>query len=116
MIHCKRVYEAPEHGDGYRVLVDRLWPRGLTHEKAALDEWLKDVAPSNDLRHWFGHEPTKWAEFERRYHEELSSPDVQEQLAHLRKIAKSKTLTLLYAARDEEHNNALVLKEVLEKR
>jgi len=114
MIHCKRVYEAPERGDGHRVLVDRLWPRGLKREKADLDEWLKDIAPSDELRHWFGHEPAKWPEFERRYHAELSSPDMQAQLAHLRKLAKSKTVTLLYAARDEEHNNALVLKEVLE--
>lgn len=114
MIVCKRIYYAPEPRDGCRVLVDRLWPRGLTREKAAIDEWLKDVAPSNELRRWFGADAAKWPEFERRYRAELASPDLQPQLARLREIAKSKRLTLLYAKRSEERNNATVLKEVLE--
>lgn len=111
MIHCKRVDDAPEHGDGYRILVDRLWPRGLTREKAAIDEWLKEIAPSNELRIWFGTDAARWPEFERRYREELASPELQ--LARLREIAKSGTLTLLYAKRSGERNSAMVLREVL---
>jgi len=114
MIVCKRIYDPPDPHDGYRVLVDRLWPRGLTREKAAIDEWLKDVAPSNELRRWFGADAKKWPEFERRYRAELASPDLKPRLEHLRKIAKSKRLTLLYAKKSEERNNATVLQEVLE--
>jgi len=114
MIHLKRIYDPPEPRDGYRVLVDRLWPRGLTREKAAIDEWAKDVAPSNELRRWFGADVSKWPEFERRYRAELTAPELQPQLAQLRKLAKSKTVTLLFAKRDEHHNNAETLKAVLE--
>lgn len=114
MIVCKRIYDPPDPNDGYRVLVDRLWPRGLTREKAQIAEWLKDVAPSHELRRWLAANPGKWAEFERRYRAELGAPDLQPQLAHLSAIARSKTLTLLFAKRDEQHNNAVVLKAVLE--
>ena len=114
MIVCKRIYDPPGPHDGHRVLVDRLWPRGVKRESAAIDEWLKDIAPSNELRRWFGSDVAKWPEFERRYREELSSPDLQPQLERLRKMAKSKKVTLLFAKRDEEHNNATALKEVLE--
>lgn len=116
MIVCKRIYDHPAAKDGYRVLVDRLWPRGLKREKAAIDEWLKEVAPSDELRRFALADPGKWPEFERRYRAELASPEVQPTLARLRGIARSKTLTLLYAKRDEEHNNALVLKAVLDER
>ncbi len=116
MLTCKRIYESPAATDGHRVLVDRLWPRGLTHEKAAIDEWLKEIAPSDDLRRWFASHPKQWEEFERRYRDELAAPDLQADLARLRKLAKKEKLTLLFAKRDEEHNNATVLMEVLKER
>ncbi|WP_330083715.1 DUF488 domain-containing protein [Methylocystis iwaonis] len=109
----KRVYEPPEPEDGARVLVDRLWPRGLTKEKAAVDLWAKDAAPSHELRRWFGHEPERWEEFQARYREELESPEAQEQIATLRAMARKGRVTLLYAAHDEEMNNAVVLRGVL---
>ncbi|KAF2991897.1 DUF488 domain-containing protein [Methylocystis sp. MJC1] len=109
----KRVYEPPETEDGARVLVDRLWPRGLTKEKAAVDLWAKEVAPSHELRRWFGHRPERWEEFEARYREELESPEAQEQIATLRHMARKERVTLLYAAHDEALNNAVVLREVL---
>ena len=106
-IAIKRVYAAPERTDGTRVLIDRIWPRGLTKEKAALDLWLKDVAPSTDLRKWFGHDPARWDAFRRRYRDELDAmPDA---VARLRDLAKQGKLTLLYGAHDEAHNNAVVL-------
>ncbi len=116
MIICKRIYEPPGPDDGYRVLVDRLWPRGLKREKAAIDEWAKEIAPSDELRRTFLAAPAKWKEFERRYRAELAAPDVQPILAHLRQIAKKGRLTLLFAKRDEEHNNAVVLKAVLDEK
>ena len=113
MIKMKRAYEVPEKSDGFRVLVDRLWPRGVSKEKAAVDLWLKDVAPSNELRKWFGHDPAKWPEFGRKYAAELK--DNPEAVNTLRGLAKEhKTLTLVYAAKDEEHNEAAYLKGVLE--
>ena len=114
MFVCKRVYDPPSRDDGYRVLVDRLWPRGLTREKAAIDEWLKGIAPSDDLRRWFGKDETKWHEFERRYRAELSAADAQPELDRLRTLAKKGRVTLLYAKKDEKRNNALALREVLE--
>lgn len=112
-IQLKRAYEAPADGDGQRVLVERLWPRGVTREKAHLDLWLKEVAPSTELRKWYGHVPEKWPEFRKRYREELKgNPAVTE----LRKMARDGTLTLIYAAHDEERNGAVVLREVLEGR
>jgi uncharacterized protein YeaO (DUF488 family) len=112
MIKIKRIYEEPDPQDGYRVLVDRLWPRGLSKEKTHLDSWLKEIAPSDELRHWFSHDPAKWEEFREKYQEELSA--MQPLLHELRGQAKKGTLTLLYAAKDDKHNNAVVLKEVLE--
>lgn len=113
-IRIKRVYEPAAKSDGKRVLVDRVWPRGLRKDEAAIDEWLKDVAPSAELRKWFGHSTERWDEFRRRYETELSeSPDAFERLAEW---SREGTLTLLFAARDERHNNAVVLKELLEKR
>ena len=111
-IHLRRVYDAPGVDDGFRVLVDRLWPRGLAKEKLACDLWLKEIAPSPGLRRWFGHVPERWQEFRRRYIAELDKqPELVEQL---REQARKTPLTLLYAARDETHNQAVVLKEYLE--
>ena len=110
-IKIKRVYERPDKEDGTRILVDRLWPRGLTKAKASVDLWLKDIAPSTELRKWFGHEPGKWAEFKRRYRAELKKND--EQVALLKGKIEKGMVTLVYGAKDEEHNEALVLQELL---
>ena len=107
----KRIYEPPVPEDGKRILVDRLWPRGLSKDDARLDEWLKEVAPSDELRRWFGHDPAKWEEFRRRYRQELKTQG--EILERLRNEARKGTVTLLFAAKDEERNNAVVLKEML---
>src|SRR3954468_23813291 len=101
MIRLKRAYERPSRSDGERVLVERLWPRGLTKARAAIDLWLKDVAPSPELRKWFGHDPAKWEQFQRRYRKELQGR--KEAVADLRRLARKGTVTLVYAARDEEH-------------
>src|SRR4051812_48272813 len=113
-IKIKRVYEQPTNDDGSRVLVDRLWPRGLTKEKAHVDLWLKKIAPSTELREWFAHDPEKWRRFRGRYETELrhNRPLIE----MLTKKAREGTLTLLYGARDEKHNEALVLKQVLERK
>ncbi len=110
-LRLKRVYEPAAPGDGVRVLVDRLWPRGLTRKKAAIDHWMKEVAPSPALRKWFGHDPDRWTEFKRRYMGELRQH--KDLLAELRKLNRQRTVTLLFGARDEEHNDAVVLREVL---
>lgn len=112
-IHCKRVYDPPGEADGTRVLVDRLWPRGLSKEKAAVDHWLKAVAPSNELRRWFGHKPERWEEFQRRYREELATPERREALAQLHALADRGPLTLLYATRETERNHAIMLAALL---
>jgi uncharacterized protein YeaO (DUF488 family) len=112
-INLKRVYEEPSAKDGERVLVDRLWPRGLTKEKAKVDLWLKEIAPSAELRKWFGHDPTKWVEFKKRYGAELKANAAQ--VAQLRAEAKKGPVTLVYGAKDEEHNDAVVLLEWLNK-
>jgi uncharacterized protein YeaO (DUF488 family) len=112
-VAIKRVYDQPEPGDGIRILVDRLWPRGLSKERAKVDAWLKEVAPSNDLRKWFGHDPEKFAEFRRRYEAELESEPGQEALARLRDLARRGPVTLVFAAHDSEHNDAVVLRDVL---
>ena len=109
-IKLKRVYEQPDTKDGERVLVDRLWPRGLTKEKARVDLWLKEIAPSTELRRWFGHDPAKWTEFKRRYRAELKGN--KEQVARLKDEMEKGPVTLLYGARDEEHNEAVVLLEL----
>ncbi len=113
-IRTKRVYEAPEPADGTRILIDRLWPRGLAKADAGLAEWLKDVAPSDELRHWFGHDPSRFAEFTRRYRAELA--DKADDLDRLEALARKGPLTLVYAAHDAEHNNAQVLADVLRER
>lgn len=110
-MHIKRVYEKPGKEDGKRILVDRLWPRGLTKERASIDLWLKEIAPSTELRKWFGHDPEKWKEFQKRYHQELKNNESQVSL--LREQLKKGTVTLVYGAKDEEHNEALVLTEWL---
>lgn len=108
-VKLKRVYETPEKSDGVRILVDRLWPRGMTKEKAALDLWLKEIAPSHELRKWFNHDPEKWTGFQEKYRKELAgNPDP---VATLKAELKKGTVTLLYGARDEEHNEAAVLKD-----
>ena len=113
MIGIKRVYEPPAAVDGYRVLVDRLWPRGLKRENAAIDAWLVDLAPSTGLRTWFSHEPLRWPEFQQRYRLELADRGMAADLDDLRRRAHGGTLTVLYAARDERYNNACVLRDVL---
>src|SRR6185295_7129918 len=114
MIQLKRVYEKPSRKDGLRILVDRLWPRGLTKESAAVDFWLKDVAPSSELRKWFGHDPAKWKEFQVRYRKELR--EKKEALELLKEKSEDRTVTLVYGARDEEHNEAVVLRKLVEGR
>ncbi len=111
MIKLKRVYEHPVPDDGFRILVDRLWPRGLTKQRAAVDLWLKDVAPSTELRKWFAHDPAKWKQFQIRYREELQ--EKKDSLQLLKQKSKRQTVTLLYGARDKKHNEALILQEVL---
>ncbi|HEX3490617.1 MAG TPA: DUF488 family protein [Streptosporangiaceae bacterium] len=113
MVRLRRVYEEPSPEDGTRVLVDRLWPRGLTKEKAALDEWLKDVAPSTELRRWYGHDPARFEEFRRRYERELDGPEQAAALAGLRDTAGQQTVTLLTATKDIDHSEAAVLADLL---
>lgn len=110
-IKIKRVYEEPDKEDGRRILVDRLWPRGLTKEKASVDLWLKDIAPSTELRKWFGHDPNKWEEFKKRYLRELSEND--ESVSLLRQAVKKGAATLVYGASDTGHNEAVVLRDFL---
>ena len=110
-ISIKRVYEDPAKDDGYRILVDRLWPRGISKDKAHIEEWLKEIGPSNELRKWFGHEPPKFPEFRKRYATELKTQAVL--LDHIRSMAKKQHVCLVYSAHDEEHNQAVVLREVL---
>jgi uncharacterized protein YeaO (DUF488 family) len=114
MFTVKRIYEPAENADGYRVLVDRLWPRGLTKEEARLDEWLKDIAPSPALRKWYSHEIEKWPDFVRRYRRELEGHG--ELIDWLAGQGRKGNVTLLFAARDEEHNSAIVLRDVLKSR
>ena len=110
-VRAKRAYEAADAADGTRILVDRLWPRGISKQEAALDEWMKDIAPSTALRQWFAHEPSRWAEFQRRYKAELRAHAAE--LERLRDIAAKGALTRVYGARDEERNDAVVLRDVL---
>ena len=112
MIHLKRVYEEPSKKDGIRVLVERLWPRGLIKERAGVHLWLKDVAPSPELRKWFGHDPARWEQFQERYRRELRQQE--DAVQFLKQKAKQGSVTLVYAARDEEHNGALALKRFLQ--
>jgi uncharacterized protein YeaO (DUF488 family) len=112
MIQTKRVYDRPSRTDGLRVLVDRIWPRGLTKTRAAVELWAKDLAPSTELRQWFDHDPKKWEHFQSRYRRELRDRVALLQL--LKRESKRRTVTLLFGARDEEHNQAVVLKGILE--
>lgn len=113
-MRIKRVYDTPSKEDGCRILVDRLWPRGLSKENAKLDLWLKEIGPSDDLRKWFAHDPSKWEEFKKRYAEELEAR--KELIQEIEQVAKKGQVTLLYSAKDTEHNNALALKAILEKK
>ena len=112
-LRIKRVYEPRHPSDGCRVLVDRVWPRGLTREAAAIDHWLKELGPSTELRKWFDHRIERWQEFARRYREELAGAAAQPLLTELATMAAAGPLTLVYSARDEEHNQAVVIAEVL---
>lgn len=113
-VQVKRIYEAPAPSDGFRVLVDRLWPRGVAKKRAALDAWMKTVAPSPELRRWFGHDPKRWKQFQQRYRAELS--DHGPEIAELRSLIRKGTVTLLFGARDVDHNEAVVLKDFLAKK
>ena len=110
-VRLKRAIMPPAASDGTRVLIDRLWPRGVRKDAAALDLWLKDIGPSTELRKWFGHEPSRWAEFRRRYADEIAQKP--QLLAQLRDIARQGVLTMVYSAHDEQHNDALVLQELI---
>jgi uncharacterized protein YeaO (DUF488 family) len=110
-VKLKRAYEPAARGDGTRILIDRLWPRGVTKKAAAIDEWMKEISPSTTLRKWFGHEPSRWREFRRRYTREVhGNPD---QLRRLRALAREGTITLVFSARDELHNDAMVLRGLI---
>jgi len=110
-VRIKRAYEQAADSDGYRVLIDRLWPRGVSKKDARLDEWARELAPSDELRRWFGHDPERFEEFRRRYADELAAHE--DRLQDLRTRARAGTLTLVYGARDTEHNDAVVLAEIL---
>lgn len=115
MIRLKRIYEDPDKDDGFRILVDRLWPRGMTKERAALDLWMKDIAPESALRKWFAHDPKKWILFRKKYREELKNKkDIVAGLGKI--IKKNKNVTLLYAAKDDYRNEAVVIKDFLDKK
>ena len=113
-IKLKRVYEDPAESDGERVLVDRVWPRGLSKEKAGVARWLKDIAPSKELRQWFGHDPERWSGFREHYFQELD--DRPDEVGELVEAARKGTITLLFAARDTDHNNAVALRDYLRER
>lgn len=110
-LRLKRAYAPAESSDGVRILIDRLWPRGVSKIEARLDDWMKDIAPSTELREWFGHDPARWIEFQRRYRAELRQHT--EELDRIRDLALTKTVTLVYSAHDEVHNDAIVLRDVL---
>lgn len=111
-VMLKRAYESPAMSDGERILVDRLWPRGLAKVKARIDLWLKEVAPSTELRQWFGHDPEKWSEFKKRYRAELKNNPA---LSELQALSRQRDITLVFAAKDQLHNEAVVLKEIMER-
>ncbi len=112
-VWLRRAYDPPTHNDGYRVLVDRIWPRGVAKAKIAIDQWAKDLAPSDDLRKWFDHDPQRWDEFQDRYRSELDGNDLLDEL-----VERSRTdrITLVYGAHDEEHNQAVVLQTLIDER
>ena len=110
-VKLKRAYEPPTADDGTRILIDRLWPRGITKERAAIDQWMKDISPSTELRKWFGHDPARWDEFRRRYSREVHQH--AKLLDQLRSLAREGPITLVYSARDEKHNDAIELRELI---
>ncbi len=114
MTRIKRVYSEPSPRDGERILVDRVWPRGISKERARIVEWRKELAPSTSLRKWFGHEPAKWTEFRRRYRTELARSGTMDELKKLARLSRKGMITLVYSAADEEHNQAVVLKELID--
>ena len=114
MIRIRRVYCEPSSRDGVRILVDRVWPRGISKERARGVEWRKDLSPTTSLRKWFGHDPAKWTEFRRRYRTELTRLGMMEELRKLARLSSNRTMTLVYGAADEEHNQAVVLKELID--
>ena len=113
LVQIKRAYEPFSKQDGFRVLIDRLWPRGIKKEKLGLDAWMKELAPSTELRKEFGHNPELWSDFQRKYAKELKSPKARESIEHRAKMAKKGRVTLLYSAHDEAHNDAVVLKKII---
>jgi len=115
-IRVRRAYEEPGPEDGHRILVDRLWPRGIKKQDLRLDRWLKELAPSNELRRWFGHDPSRWEEFQRRYREELQAPEKQRLLDELADEARHGNVTLIYSAREGRHNNAVLLRDIIAER
>lgn len=110
-VSIRRAYDEPAGADGYRVLVDRVWPRGRRKEELSLDEWAKDLAPSTELRKWFGHDPERWKIFRERYRDELSTPEARERLRAVVEAAGTRPITLVYSAKDARHNQAVVLRE-----
>ncbi|HLW57282.1 MAG TPA: DUF488 family protein [Bacteriovoracaceae bacterium] len=114
MIKIKRAYEEAKKSDGYRVLVDRLWPRGIKKEELDFDEWAKELSPSKELRQFFSHDKEKWRDFSSRFKKELKSKDAKDKILFLAKQAKKKNVTLIYSAKDEEYNNAVVLQKIIE--
>jgi uncharacterized protein YeaO (DUF488 family) len=110
-VNLKRAYEPPAPDDGTRILIDRLWPRGISKERAAIDQWMKDISPSTELRKWFGHDPARWNEFRRRYAQEVHKNS--DLLDHLRSLARQGPITLVYSAHDEKHNDAVELRELI---
>lgn len=114
VIQIKRAYDPPAKSDGHRVLVDRVWPRGRKKEELRSEAWLKELAPSSELRRWFGHDPARWTEFQKRYRRELRRKRQRELLHELAERAAKSRVTLVYGARDDQHNNAVVLREVIE--
>ncbi len=115
-VRLRRAYDEPGAHDGYRVLVDRVWPRGRTRDELQIDEWARDLGPSTELRKWFGHDPVRWTEFQARYHAELAQADRAQALDALAERARHDTVTLVYGARDTEHNQAQVIADELERR
>lgn len=116
MIAIKRAYDSPGSADGTRILVDRLWPRGLRKQAAHVEKWMRELGPSNELRRFFGHDPLRWQDFRKRYLTELKRSEATPLLAELVEIARNGTVTLVYSAKDQEHNQAVVLKELLDRK
>ncbi len=115
-IKLKRAYDKPANDDGTRILVDRIWPRGLSKERAHIDLWLKDVAPSSELRKWFAHDPARFSEFRQRYQQELATGSGQDALQKLRDLAHQQPVTLIFSAHDTDHNNAVILRDLVQQK